>query len=88
MSPNPNVPVGPVTATVSFSGFSGTPPTYPEERYVDPVRTAHFTLTELPGTLLIWASGIALGAAFFSRGARRLALSVALMTAVAAILVG
>jgi hypothetical protein len=52
------------------------------------VRIAHFTLTELPVTLLIWASGIALGAAFFSRGARRLALSVALMTALAAILIG
>ena len=52
------------------------------------MRIAHFTLAELPGTLLIWASGIALGAALFTRGARRSALALALVTAAAAVLVG
>ena len=52
------------------------------------MRTAHFTLDELPGTLLIWVSGIALGAALFSRGTRRLALTLALLAAIAATVFG
>ena len=52
------------------------------------MRTAHFTLAELPGTLLIWLSGIAIGAALFTRGARALALALALMAGIAAALVG
>jgi hypothetical protein len=52
------------------------------------VRTAHFTLAELPGTLLIWGSGIALGAALFTRGRRALAVALALMAGIAATLVG
>ena len=52
------------------------------------MRIAHFTLAELPGTLLIWVSGIAVGAALFTRGARRSALGLALVAGVAAALVG
>jgi hypothetical protein len=47
------------------------------------VRTAHFTLTELPGTLSIWIAGVALGAALLARELSRLAAPLALMAAIA-----
>jgi hypothetical protein len=47
------------------------------------VRTAHFTLAELPGTLSIWIAGIALGVALLTRDLRRLALPLALMAGIA-----
>ncbi|HEX2129010.1 MAG TPA: hypothetical protein VHF58_07315 [Solirubrobacterales bacterium] len=47
------------------------------------MRIAHFTLTELPGTLSIWVAGIALGAAALSRDLRRLAVPLVLMAAIA-----
>jgi hypothetical protein len=40
---------------------------------------AHFTLTELPGTLAIWLCGVALGAALLARERRRLVLALALI---------
>lgn len=40
---------------------------------------AHFTLTELPGTLAIWLCGAALGAAILSRDLRMLAAPLALI---------
>jgi hypothetical protein len=47
------------------------------------VRIAHFTLTELPGTLSIWVAGIALGGALLTREVRRLALPLVLMAGIA-----
>jgi len=46
---------------------------------------AHFTLTELPGTLAIWASGIALGLAISRRVLRAAAGPVVLMAALASL---
>jgi hypothetical protein len=43
---------------------------------------AHFTLTELPGTIAIWASGIALGLAL---GARRLRTALGPLVLMAAL---
>lgn len=40
---------------------------------------AHFTLTEIAGTLAIWACGIGLGIALATRWARGAAVAVALM---------
>jgi hypothetical protein len=42
---------------------------------------AHFTPTELPGTLAIWVAGIGLGLALGSRSARAASLPLALMAA-------
>ena len=47
------------------------------------MRIAHFTLTELPGTLAIFVTGIAVGAALFRRDARLFAVPVALIAALA-----
>lgn len=44
---------------------------------------AHFTLSELPGTLAIWAAGIALGLALSARKLRIAAAPLALMAALA-----
>ena len=49
------------------------------------VPEAHFTLTELPGTLAIWASGIALGLAISRRVLRAAAGPVVLMAALASL---
>ena len=40
---------------------------------------AHFTLAELPGTLAIWLTGIALGAAILGRERRQSAVALALI---------
>jgi len=47
------------------------------------VRTAHFTLAELPGTLSVWVAGIALGIALLTRDLMRLALPLGLMAGIA-----
>jgi hypothetical protein len=49
------------------------------------IQEAHFTLTELPGTLAVWASGIALGLAISRRVLRTAAGPVALMAALASL---
>ena len=46
---------------------------------------AHFTLTELPGTLAIWALGIALGLAISARRLRAAAGPLVLMAALASL---
>jgi hypothetical protein len=47
------------------------------------VPAAHFTLSELPGTAAIWASGIALGLALGTRRLRIALVPLALMAALA-----
>jgi hypothetical protein len=44
---------------------------------------AHFTPTELPGTLAIWAAGIGLGLALGTRAPRAIVASLAVMAALA-----
>jgi hypothetical protein len=44
---------------------------------------AHFTPTELPGTLAIWVAGIGLGLALASRASRATIAPLALMSALA-----
>jgi hypothetical protein len=44
---------------------------------------AHFTLTELAGTLAIWACGIGLGIALATRWARGAVLAIAVMALLA-----
>ena len=49
------------------------------------MRTAHFTLAELPGTLAIFVTGIAVGTALFNRQVRLFAVPVALIAAIAVV---
>jgi hypothetical protein len=44
---------------------------------------AHFTPTELPGTLAIWMAGIGLGVALATGASRRIVAALALMAALA-----
>jgi hypothetical protein len=44
---------------------------------------AHFTATEIPGTLAIWVAGIGLGLAFATRGLRAAGLPFGLLAAMA-----
>lgn len=46
---------------------------------------AHFTPTELPGTLAIWVAGLGLGLALGARGGRAVAGPLALMAALTAL---
>jgi hypothetical protein len=46
---------------------------------------AHFTLTELPGTLAIWVAGIGLGLALGARALRATAAPLVLMAALASL---
>jgi hypothetical protein len=49
------------------------------------VEFAHFTSTELPGTLAIWIAGIGLGLALATRAPRAVTAALALIAALAGI---